>query len=90
MSSVKIETNPSQARLDELGVKQWPIWTCDVSEFDWHYDDNEICYFLEGAVVVKAEGREFTIKKDDLAFFPKGLKCRWKVTTPVRKYYKLG
>ena len=90
MNRIKVEKNPSQGRLSELKTDSWPTWTCKVSEFDWEYSEAEACYFFEGKVVVEAEGESVEIKKGDLAFFPQGLKCRWKVLEPVRKVYRLG
>jgi hypothetical protein len=52
MSKIKVERQPSPARLQELGVKSWPIWTKEASEFPWTYDESETCYFLEGEVTV--------------------------------------
>lgn len=86
---VKIE-KPSSEKLEELKVKDWPIWTKEVSTFDWYYDTNETCYFLEGEVEVGTpDGKTYHIQAGDLATFPKGLKCVWKVKKPVRKHYKL-
>ena len=31
-SAIKIERQPSQERLNQLGVAKWPIWTKEVSE----------------------------------------------------------
>ena len=87
---IRVETSPSQERLKELNVSDWSPWGCDISEFDWEYDEDEACFFLEGKVIVKTETQDVEIKKGDLAFFPRGLKCRWKVLDPIRKVYKLG
>jgi uncharacterized cupin superfamily protein len=73
--------------IEEMGIKSWPIWTKEKSEFDWYYDSNEMCYFLEGEVTVKTENEEYEIKKGDFVIFPKGLKCRWIVKKPVKKHY---
>ena len=56
MSEIKIERNPSQEHLEELGVTSWPIWTKEASQFPWSYDASETCYFLEGDVVVTPDG----------------------------------
>lgn len=78
----------SEEEKKNLGISLWPVWTCQESEFDWYYDSTEMCYFLEGDVTVKTEdGKEYHIKKDDFVIFPKGLKCRWIVKSPVRKHY---
>jgi uncharacterized cupin superfamily protein len=90
MDKIRVENNPSEERLKELGVNDWSTWTCAVSEFDWHYDENEACFFLDGEVVVEAGQEKVEIKKGDLAFFPKDLDCKWRVIKPVKKVYKLG
>jgi uncharacterized cupin superfamily protein len=91
LSLITVETNPSDQRLADLGVKSWPIWTKEVSEFPWEYDEPEICFFLAGDVVVTADdGRQTHFGKGDLVTFPVGLKCSWKVIVPVRKHYKFG
>ena len=69
------------------GVLSWPIWSCDVSEFDWEYDQQESCLLLEGKVEVKSECETVRFSAGDFVVFPKGLKCRWKVTIPVKKHY---
>ncbi|SHH19751.1 cupin domain-containing protein [Thermosipho atlanticus] len=81
----------SDKEIEELGIKNWPIWTKEVSVFDWYYDEKEKCYFLEGEVEVETQdGKTYTIKKGDFVEFPKGLKCIWKIKSPVRKHYKIG
>ncbi|HPD26737.1 MAG TPA: cupin domain-containing protein [Candidatus Marinimicrobia bacterium] len=91
MASILIESNPSGDRLKELGVRKWPIWAKEVSEFPWFYDEQEVCYFLEGEIEVTPEGGQpMKIKKGDLVTFPQGLSCLWKVIKPVRKHYKFG
>ena len=89
MSEIKIERDPSDERLKELGVGGWPIWTKEASEFPWQYDAQETCYLLEGDVVVTPEaGEPVEIKKGDLVIFPKGMKCRWNIRKDVRKHYR--
>ncbi|NEP50912.1 MAG: cupin domain-containing protein [Moorea sp. SIO3C2] len=82
---------PSQDHLDHLGVSNWPIWTKEVSEFPWTYDEQEICYLLEGEVVVTPDGGEpVQIAKGDLVTFPAGMSCTWKILSNVRKHYQFG
>ncbi|MCL2566440.1 MAG: cupin domain-containing protein [Defluviitaleaceae bacterium] len=64
-----------------------PTWGCEVSEFDWYYDNEETCLLVEGEVEVLYEGRSVSFGIGDLVTFPKGLNCVWKVTKPVRKHY---
>ena len=81
---------PSREKLDELKVNRWPIWTKEPSVFDWHYDDQETCYFLEGEVTVKTVEGEVSFGKGDMVTFPKGLGCTWHVRKAVRKHYHFG
>lgn len=88
---IKIKRQPSQERLDELGVFSWSIWTKEVSEFPWIYDEQETCYFLEGDVVVTPEGGEpVEMGKGDLVTFPAGMSCTWTIRKNVRKHYIFG
>ena len=91
MSEIEIERNPDEERLNDLGVYDWPIWTKEVSEFPWSYDEPETCYFLEGDVEVTPEdGEPVTVGKGDLVTFPQGMDCTWDVRKPVRKHYRFG
>lgn len=91
MSDIRIEREPNEERLGELGVRSWPIWTKEESEFPWTYDEAETCYFLEGDVVVTPAGGEpVTVGRGDLVTFPAGMSCTWKVRVPVRKHYSFG
>jgi hypothetical protein len=88
-SRIKIE-KPDEKRLEELDVRSWPIWTKEPSRFDWHYDDEETCYFLEGQVTVSTDKGEVEIGTGDLVTFPKGLSCTWHVKQAVRKHYSFS
>ena len=91
MSNVSVIHTPNKSELDQLGVKAWPIWEKEVSEFPWHYDEKETCYLLEGDVEVTPEGGQpVRFGKGDFVTFPKGMSCTWKVLQPVRKHYKFG
>ncbi len=91
MSQINVEHAPSDERLQELGVSTWPIWTKEASEFPWSYDEQEICYFLEGDVVVTPDGGEpVSMGKGDLVTFAQGLFCTWQIRQDVRKHYKFG
>jgi uncharacterized protein len=91
MSQIKVEKNPSQQRLSELGVRDWPIWEKEESEFPWTYGDSETCYLLEGDVeVAPAGGDPVSFGKGDLVTFPPGLSCRWNIKKSVRKHYSFG
>ncbi len=90
MSDIKIE-KPSEDQLNEMGIRNWPIWEKESSKFDWYYSDQETCYLLEGKVTVtpeNAEGVDFGA--GDLVVFPKGMKCIWDIKEPVRNHYSFG
>lgn len=87
MSKIKVE-KPSAEKLASLGVKSWPIWTKEVSEFPWSYSSQEIAYILEGEVTVIEKGGEaVSFGAGDLVTFPTGLSCTWQVKKALRKHY---
>jgi hypothetical protein len=91
MSEIRIEHEPSEERLEQLGVRGWPIWTKETSTFPWTYDSPETCYLLEGEVLVTPEGGEpVRVARGDLVTFPAGMSCTWEVRQPVRKHYTFG
>ncbi len=88
---IKVERHPSAKTIAEMGVKGWPIWEKEVSEFPYSYDEPETCLFLEGEVVVTPDGgKPVKVGKGDLVVFPAGMSCTWKVLKPVRKHYRFG
>lgn len=91
MSEIKIERKPGQQRLDDLCIDDWPIWNKEASEFPWTYDEQEVCYFLEGDVVVTPEGGQaVSMGKGDLVTFPKGMSCTWLIRKAVKKHYQFS
>lgn len=91
MSEIIIENNPSEAKLAEMGIKSWPIWEKEASEFPWEYADRETCFLLEGEVIVTPDGGEpVKFGKGDLVIFPKGMACHWNILEDVRKHYSFG
>ncbi len=88
-SRITVES-PNESRLEELGVFSWPIWTKEESSFDWHYDQQETCYFLKGDVVVETDEGSVSMGKGDLVTFEAGLSCKWHVKEDVKKHYTLG
>ncbi|WP_315788134.1 cupin domain-containing protein [Fischerella sp. JS2] len=88
---IQIEHQPSQKRLEELGVSKWDIWHKEVSKFPWTYDSQEICYFLEGDVIVTPNGGQpVQMGKGDLVTFPAGMSCTWEIRSDVKKHYCFG
>ena len=88
--TITVEHHPDPQRLKAMGVPDWPIWTREVSEFPWSYDDAaETCYFLKGEVVVTPDGGDpVAIGAGDLVTFPRGMSCTWKIRRDVRKHYR--
>ncbi|XP_031286659.1 uncharacterized protein LOC116145346 [Pistacia vera] len=86
---VKIERNPPESKLTELGVKKWPKWGCPPSKFPWTYSAKETCYLLEGKVKVYPDGSNEAVEigAGDLVVFPKGMSCTWDVSVAVDKHY---
>lgn len=69
------------------GVFNWPTWEKEVSVFDWYYDADEQCYFIEGEVEVETPEGIVKVKKGDFVTFKKGLSCKWNVKKRVLKHY---
>lgn len=86
MSKVIIEKLTDE-QINKMGIKNWPIWTKEISTFDWYYDTDEECLILDGEVDVKTDEGTYTVKADDFVTFKKGLKCVWVVKKPIRKHY---
>jgi uncharacterized cupin superfamily protein len=91
MSQITIEHNPSEERLQELGVAEWPIWEKEISTFSIDFDEKETAYVLEGEIIVTPVGGEpVRIIPGDLVVFPEGLDSHWEVIKPLRKHYNHG
>ncbi|MGD0710400.1 MAG: cupin domain-containing protein [Bacteroidales bacterium] len=86
MAKVIIE-KLSEAEIEKRKIKSWPIWTKEVSKFDWFYDSKEECLILEGEFVVHTDEGDYSVKQGDFVTFKKGLKCIWEVEKPIRKHY---
>jgi len=79
---------PSDA--EAAKCKTWPIWSCDVSTFDWDYTQTETCLLLEGKVTVTdcpADEDSVSFGVWDMVVFPVVLAGIWEIKEPVRKYH---
>jgi len=86
---IEVLSNPSESFLKEMEVNSWSIWEKEVSEFPWTYDMKEICYILEGEVLVTPkEGEAVKIQAGDFVTFPKGMSCDWNIIQDIRKHYQ--
>lgn len=90
MSVIIVEAHPDPARLEALGVDNWPEWEKEASEFPWEYFEDETSYILEGRAIVTPEGGEpVEISKGDLVVFQSELICVWHVLEPMRKRFHI-
>ena len=80
-----IVRKPTEAEKADMLAR--PTWGCEISEFDWYYDEEEICLITEGEVVVEYNGKSVSFGAGDYVTLPKGLSCVWKVSKAVRKHY---
>lgn len=88
---IEVTKNPEESLLDEIGVRDWPIWEKEASDFPWHYDQTETCLILEGRVIVTPEGGDpVEIEAGDLVRFPAGMSCHWSIEEDLRKHYSFG
>lgn len=60
-------------------------WECQPGTFNWHYSEDETVYLITGEVFVTQDGTERRMAAGDIAFFPAGTSCVWRVTQPTRK-----
>ncbi|KAL1356150.1 hypothetical protein HN51_008134 [Arachis hypogaea] len=88
---VKIEKNPPQSKLTELGVTTWKTWEGGPMKIPWSFETEETMYLLKGKVkvIVEGSGGSFEIGGGDLVVFPKGMNITWEVIEAVRKHYSL-
>ena len=87
MSQITVKKLSEEQKKD-MGISSWPIWTKEVSRFDWSYDSTEECYILEGSVTVETkDGDKVSFGAGDFVTFPKGLSCVWDIKEAVRKHY---
>lgn len=88
MTEILVERKPSPAKLDVIGVYDWPIWRKEVSSFPWTYDQQETCYILRGKFTVTPDGGEpQSFSRGDLITFPAGMSCVWDITEEVEKHF---
>jgi len=77
----------SEEEIQKRNIRSWPVWTKEISRFDWYYDSEEECLILEGEITVETADKKYTIGAGDFVTFKKGLRCVWNVIKPVRKHY---
>jgi uncharacterized protein len=78
---------PDEDYLKKRGVRTWPLWEKEISDFPWKYEATEECFILDGEVDVVSGSATYKIKPGDFVTFAKGLSCLWIIHKPVRKHY---
>jgi uncharacterized cupin superfamily protein len=62
------------------------VWECSAGSFVWHYGEDETVYIISGEVFISTDnGEERRLGQGDMAVFPGGVSCKWRVTAPVKK-----
>ncbi len=86
-----IKSPCSASVIIKYGIKNWPIWECEPSNFSWNYSEKEICLLIDGEATIKTkEGEIYYIKSGDLVEFPEGFNCEWRITKSIKKHFRLG
>lgn len=80
----------SPEEVENNGISSWPIWTKEVSRFDWTYSGDEECYIIEGEFSVETDEGVVHVKPGDFVTFRDGLECIWDIKVPVKKYYNFS
>ena len=91
MLKVLIKSPCSASIIIQYGIKNWPIWECQPSNFPWYYNQKDICFIVEGEANIKTEAGEiYFIQSGDLVEFPDGLSCEWQIIKSIKKHFRLG
>lgn len=86
-----IVSGSPQARCKKLvRSRDWTshvvVWDCTPGSFNWHYRMDETIIIISGeAFMINDKGEECRVGPGDMAFFPAGSSCSWRVTQHLRK-----
>ncbi len=69
-------------------MKRFDYWESPVTEFDYCYENDETFLLIEGQAVIEYDEGSVSFGAGDILYCPSGLKCRWKVILPVKKYLR--
>jgi uncharacterized protein len=62
------------------------VWECTAGRFVWNYGIDETVVVISGEVFISnGKGEERRISQGDMAFFPAGSSCVWRVNDHVKK-----
>ncbi|MCH2114883.1 MAG: cupin domain-containing protein [Pirellulales bacterium] len=63
-------------------------WSCTQGEFNWEFSWDEFVHILEGEVIITEDGgSSYTLKANDTAHFPLGLKTHWEIVKDIKKFF---
>ena len=88
--TIFIESPCSASTIIKYGIKNWPIWECKPSNFNWFCEEKEICLLIEGEANIKTSTDSYKLNSGDLVIFPAGLECSWEIYKTIKKHYRLG
>jgi len=62
------------------------VWECNAGRFIWNYGVDETVVVISGEVFITSDGgEERRLGQGDMAFFPAGSSCVWRVIDHVKK-----
>lgn len=79
----------SKHEIEKRGIENWLVWEKDISDFDWYYESEEMCYVLKGKARIKTIYQEVLLEPGDFAIFPAGLRCKWHIEEKFKKHYNI-
>ena len=88
---VLIKSPCSASVIIQYGIKSWPLWESEPSNFSYNYSEKEICLIIEGEAKIKTkEGESYYVRSGDLIEFPKGISCEWQIIKSLKKHFRVG
>jgi uncharacterized protein len=62
------------------------VWECTAGRFNWHYGEDETVVVMSGEAFITTEGgEERRLGQGDIAFFPGGSSCVWRIDDRIKK-----
>jgi uncharacterized cupin superfamily protein len=68
------------------GLAFTAVWECPPSEFNWHYDTDEVIYVLAGKAALTCGGKSTEIGPGTVVTFRADTVVHWHVIETVRKF----
>ena len=62
------------------------VWECTAGRFNWHYSEDETVVVISGEAFITTErGEERRLGQGDMALFPAGSSCTWRINDRIKK-----